>query len=259
MSLKRKFQTKAEIPAEQLPFYAEREGAWFLDADPSEELAKLAEFRDTNIGLKKQLEALQQRFQGIDPEEVRKLTEEKRKLEEAQQLKAGEVDKVVENRIKGLKADWAHRYDPAFNVLAATGGQTVNMPFWQDLTATRQLLSDSTTLTVNRVTGATYIARIHNDAQVWSVNDLAELLSGDDPMQEIVNKVAAYWARIDEGLVISSLKGMFGAASMAGNLSAIHSRAISRSPRRMSWSPSASRPRALKSVGWAWRSSPGIG
>ena len=51
MSLKRKFQTKAEIPAEQLPFYAEREGAWFLDADPSEELAKLAEFRDTNIGL----------------------------------------------------------------------------------------------------------------------------------------------------------------------------------------------------------------
>ena len=106
MSLKRKFQTKAEIPAEQLPFYAEREGAWFLDADPSEELAKLAEFRDTNIGLKKQLEALQQRFQGIDPEEVRKLTEEKRKLEEAQQLKAGEVDKVVENRVKGLKSDW---------------------------------------------------------------------------------------------------------------------------------------------------------
>ena len=106
MSLKRKFQTKAEIPAEQLPFYTEREGAWFLDADPSEELAKLAEFRDTNIGLKKQLEELQQRFQGIDPEEVRKLTDEKRKLEEAQQLKAGEVDKVVENRIKGLKSDW---------------------------------------------------------------------------------------------------------------------------------------------------------
>ena len=117
-------------------------------------------------------------------------------------------------------------YDPAFNALAAAGGQTVNMPFWQDLTATRQLLSDSATLTVNRITGATDIARIHNDAQVWSVNDLAELLSGDDPMQEIVNKVAAYWARIAEGLVISSLKGIFGAASMAGNLSAIHSESI---------------------------------
>ena len=100
-------------------------------------------------------------------------------------------------------------YDPAFNALAAAGGQTVNMPFWQDLTATRQLLSDSATLTVNRITGATDIARIHNDAQVWSVNDLAELLSGDDPMQEIVNKVAAYWARIDEGLVISRVRRFF--------------------------------------------------
>ena len=34
------------------------------------------------------------------------MTEEKRKLEEATQLKAGEVEKVLENRIKGLKADW---------------------------------------------------------------------------------------------------------------------------------------------------------
>ena len=117
--------------------------------------------------------------------------------------------------------------DPFFDELASGGGQTVAMPFWQDLgSGSRQLLSDSATLTSNKITGTQDIARIQNDAQVWSVNDLAHLLSGSDPMQAIVNFVAAYWARIDEGLVVSSLVGMFGAASMVNNLLAIHSESI---------------------------------
>ena len=111
---------------------------------------------------------------------------------------------------------------PEFDAIAAeAGGREVKMPFWKDLTATRQLLSDSGTLTVNKITADTDIARIHNDAQVWSVNHLAKVISGDDPMQAIVDLVAEYWARTDEGLIVSSLKGMFGAASMSGNLLAI--------------------------------------
>src|SRR5437879_11560640 len=100
------------------------------------------------------------------------------------------------------------------------------MPFWKDLTATRQLLSDSAPLTVNKITSDQDIARIQNDAQVWSVNHLASVISGDDPMQAIVNLVGAYWAHTDEGLLISSLKGMFGAASLAGNLLAIHAERV---------------------------------
>ena len=52
------------------------------------------------------------------------------------------------------------------------------MPFWKDLTATRQLLSDAASLTVNKITSDQDIARIHNDAQVWSVNHLASVISG---------------------------------------------------------------------------------
>jgi hypothetical protein len=116
---------------------------------------------------------------------------------------------------------------PFFDQLAQdAGGRVVNLPFWQDLTATRQLLSDSASLTVNKITGSQDIARIHNDGQVWSVNHLAEVLSGDDPMQAIVDFVAEYWARVDEGLIVSSLKGMFAAASMSTNLLAIHSESI---------------------------------
>ena len=111
--------------------------------------------------------------------------------------------------------------DPIFDRLAQGGGQTVEMPFWQDLTAARQLLSDSASLAVNKITGSKDIARIHNDAQAWSVNHLAQALSGDDPMAAILDLVTDYWARIEDGMVISCLKGMFGAASMSGNLLAI--------------------------------------
>jgi hypothetical protein len=115
---------------------------------------------------------------------------------------------------------------PVFDELAAGGGRTVEMPFWKDLTATRQLLSDAASLTVNKITADKDTARIHNDAQAWSVNHLAKVIAGDDPMQAIVDLVAEYWARTDEGLVVSCLKGMFAAATMSGNLLAIHSESV---------------------------------
>jgi hypothetical protein len=115
---------------------------------------------------------------------------------------------------------------PEFDELAAGGGREVKMPFWKDLTATRQLLSDSASLSVNKITSEQDIACIHNDAQVWGVNHLPKVISGDDPMQAIIDLVADYWARTDEGLVISALKGMFAAGSMAANLLAIHSESV---------------------------------
>ena len=115
---------------------------------------------------------------------------------------------------------------PEFDAIASEGGREVRMPFWKDLTATRQLLSDAATLTVNKITSDQDIARLHNDAQVWSVNHLAKVISGDDPMQAIVDLVGEYWARTDEGLIVSCLKGIFATASMSGNLLAIHSESI---------------------------------
>ena len=105
MALKFKYKSKDEVPVEHLPFYAEREGVWQLDADGVADKAKLDEFRNNNTALLKQLEEQKKRFEGIDPDEFRKLADEKRQLEEAQHLKAGEVEKVVENRVKGLKAN----------------------------------------------------------------------------------------------------------------------------------------------------------
>src|ERR1041385_8008349 len=115
---------------------------------------------------------------------------------------------------------------PEFDELAAGGGREVKMPFWKDLTAARQLLADNASLAVNKINADQDIARIHNDAQVWSVNHLASVISGDDPMQAIVDLVADYWQRIDQGIVVSCLKGIFGAASMADNKLAIASETV---------------------------------
>ena len=102
MPLKYKFATKQEIPAEHQSFYIERDGAWLLDADGVVSQSKLDEFRQNNITLTNQLK----RFEGIDPDAVRQLADDKRKLEEAAQLKAGEVDKVIDARIKTARAEW---------------------------------------------------------------------------------------------------------------------------------------------------------
>jgi hypothetical protein len=106
MSLKFKHATKDEVPAELHAFYVECGGAWVLDVDRAVEKAKLEEFRTNNVALPKQLEEHKQRFEGIDPDQVRTLAQEKQRLEEERQLKAGELDKVVENRIKGVRVDW---------------------------------------------------------------------------------------------------------------------------------------------------------
>ena len=106
MALKFKFKSKDEIPVEQQALYVERDGGWVLDVDGAADKAKLDEFRANNIALTNQLAEQKKRFEGIDPEQVRKLAEEKQRLEEEQQLKAGEVEKVLENRIRGLKAEW---------------------------------------------------------------------------------------------------------------------------------------------------------
>ena len=120
MPLKFKFKTKDEIPADHLPLYAEREGGWILDVEGAVDKSKLDEFRHTNVSLLKERDELKKRYEGIDPEEVRQLTEEKRRLEETAQLKAGEVEKVLEAQVKSLKGTVGtiamtgnYRYEPA--------------------------------------------------------------------------------------------------------------------------------------------------
>src|SRR3954449_3151901 len=82
--------------------------------------------------------------------------------------------------------------DERFDTLAGSGGKLIPMPFWKDLSGARQILSDSVTLTVNKITSDEDQACIHNDANTWSVNHLATVISGEDPLQAVIDLVGKY-------------------------------------------------------------------
>jgi hypothetical protein len=130
MALKFKFKSKDEIPADHLPLYAEREGAWVLEVEGAVDKSKFDEFRTTNAALLKERDELKQRFEGIDPEEVRQLKEAHQKAEEDRLLKGKSphpsplpsaereaeqererqaererIEKVIEGRVKSIKGD----------------------------------------------------------------------------------------------------------------------------------------------------------
>ena len=111
MALKFKVKSKEEIPAELQGLYVERDGAWVVDADGAVDKSKLDEFRSNNIALSNQLAEQKKRFEGIDPDEVRKLAEEKQRLELlAQGHKPEEVEKIVENRLRTAKTEWDKQF-----------------------------------------------------------------------------------------------------------------------------------------------------
>ena len=77
MALKKKYDSLKEIPPEDVRLYVERDGGWHVDVDLKEEKARLDEMRNNNIALSKRVAEYEKRFEGIDPDEVRKLAEEK--------------------------------------------------------------------------------------------------------------------------------------------------------------------------------------
>lgn len=109
MPLKFKYAAKDEVPAEHLALYVERDGAFVLDAEGAVEKSKVDEFRTNNVALKRQLDSLTARYEGIDPDAVKQLLAEKAKLEEQQLVKAGEVEKLVEKRTKTAMAELVKR------------------------------------------------------------------------------------------------------------------------------------------------------
>jgi len=99
--------------------------------------------------------------------------------------------------------------DPRLDELAMKGGKLVNMPFYTDLTGDDEVLSDSSSLTVQGIGTGQDIAVLLMRGKAWSVNDLATALSGDDPMAAIGNLVADYWARKEQATLIATLTGVF--------------------------------------------------
>lgn len=109
--------------------------------------------------------------------------------------------------------------DSEFNNLAGGANTLINMPFWEDLENTEsQVMKDSGDMSVSKITSAQDMARKQARTQAWGVNGLSALLSGDDPMGAIGQRVAAYWARDMQATLLSTLEGVFKGTTMADKI-----------------------------------------
>lgn len=126
------------------------------------------------------------------------------------------VERTAE--LSALEASGIISNNPELNRLATAGGTAINMPFWEDLSGDDEVLSDTTALTPQNITAQQDVARLIMRGKAWAANDLAAALSGDDPMRQIGDLVASYWARRRQAWLISILAGVFGSASMAENV-----------------------------------------
>lgn len=112
---------------------------------------------------------------------------------------------------------------PQFDDIATNaGGKFADMPFWNDLDGDDETVEDDTDATVGKITSSKDVARMHVRQKAFGAHDLAGILAGDDPMAAIAELLAGYRARRIQAHVIATLNGIFGAASMAGNVLDIH-------------------------------------
>lgn len=106
--------------------------------------------------------------------------------------------------------------DASVNIVA--GGKTVNIPFFKRVTGTPELLDDSGSLTINKITTDKDIAAIHARGIAFGSNDLAKLFAGADPMAAISAQLSDVWATEFQTVALKTLEGVFGLATMADSV-----------------------------------------
>ncbi|TXH08975.1 MAG: hypothetical protein E6R03_17375 [Hyphomicrobiaceae bacterium] len=129
MALKKKIQSLDDVGQEFRHLYVKKGGAFILDLeaaddddDPDPRDAKLAEFRNNNIKLKKELDELKKTVAGIDMDLLaagKQALDKARNDEERKLLSAGKFDDVVAMRLKGLQDDFAKKEKGLTDAIAA--------------------------------------------------------------------------------------------------------------------------------------------
>ena len=115
--------------------------------------------------------------------------------------------------------------NPQLNQLITGGGTIFTMPRWNDLDGESEVLDDSNSLTVNKITSYSELATMMIRGKAWGANELAGALAGDDPMKAIASLVADWWVRDEKKTLMSILKGVFASASMADHIKDISAEA----------------------------------
>lgn len=108
--------------------------------------------------------------------------------------------------------------NPQLNALVSGGGNTMQMPKWNDLTGESQVFSESDDIETDKITSHKETATLIMRAKGWSSHDLSAALAGDDPMRRIAERVGDWWIRDEKRIVMAILKGVFASSTMADHV-----------------------------------------
>ncbi|MDJ0513020.1 MAG: major capsid protein [Methyloceanibacter sp.] len=103
------------------------------------------------------------------------------------------------------------------------GGQTVHMPFWNDLANDTENIGNddpADDATPNKIVASDGVAIRNNRNQGWAKARLTTELAGEDPMRAIQSRTTAYWTRSFQRHLVASLTGLFAdnAANNGGDM-----------------------------------------
>lgn len=104
--------------------------------------------------------------------------------------------------------------------LRGGGAPFINVPHFNPLSGSSQVLADDAALNVGGITTGKQIAYCLARGDARSVNDLAPIRSGADPAAAIADGWAQWWNEDEQGILIATLTGVFAdnAANDAGDL-----------------------------------------
>ena len=105
-----------------------------------------------------------------------------------------------------------------FDALASGPNTLINMPYWNDLTGDAEVMNDTDETMPGKITASKDVARKLAFTKSWAANGLAALLSGDDPMGAIADRVADYWTRWYQQILLSILEGVFNSSTMGDKI-----------------------------------------
>lgn len=100
-------------------------------------------------------------------------------------------------------------------------GETIQLPFYQDLSGADAVWNDTNDITLNNIGMAQDTAAVLTREKAFGSTDLARALGQNDPMSAISELVARYWSRRRQTTLINILTGAMGASNMTANVNDI--------------------------------------
>lgn len=94
------------VPEALRGFYTEQDGKFTLTVDGLVPKTKLDEFRQNNINLAQERDALKQKFDGIDPKTARELLAKAQAEKDKTLIDAGKVDELLAQRVDAMRKDF---------------------------------------------------------------------------------------------------------------------------------------------------------